>query len=998
MNDRHTFLHYLTGAMAVTALVASPVLAQEQEDLPVLVDKGLKALNAQNWQEALKIHTEITDRFGKNNPLVAYGPQFGNLYYRKGISELRLNQWQDAINSLEIVYKNFPNSARPGGGNQFEKQALLRMAEAYMGMENWQEAINHFEKFLKERDKTKDKYTEGSFHINMAICHFKLADIPKGSEHLETAIKNKVRFKTAETGIVAAFQALVGAAIAKKNEGALVDFIRRNRGDLIVPPFVIQQYAPVYMKSAAEAFAADMQRAAIELYQFVPPSDTVVEDLRARLSSMGNLRGLKDGERTLIKEQLEQALKRYEELRRGNKSAEMIKLGAMAYFHESHGNIRGAYAVYQQLETFYPNAEKREDNLFNLVRTSSIISPGTVTQKHGELFLKTFPDSKHVPTVKRMLLSALFFDGEYDLCIEVAEPMLPDLNNNTEEHDICLHVLSGSYFFTGRYEEAQPLLDKHVEMYPESKFAVSAMYFQASNTSRLQSWNKAASLLQTFLEKNADPQKNVYYPFALYDLANCHYSEEKHEEAMKVLERIINEFPDCQVIDQTWNLRGSLEVTLGKREEAEKSYIKGLEIADRRKHQAIAGESLFSLVALLGDKANGEDRLKDAVPYADRYWKEVSAVAPYNARVAVAQLVAFRAVGRDEEALERLREVIVELSRDPQATGLEEMINSYKEAYLAKYSADQLKEHFYNFPGIRSADRAARALLRVAVVSVFEEMVRKAEDDATKSKAQAGITVLFRELKADFEVKDLTNFILVRLGDFLRTNTSNPREALPYYDEALSRKDQAYRFNALLGRADLYGMSTNPADIEKALEDFNRIYADSQEKPQREFALYRIVQLLMVKKDYANAEKQAKVYLDREKTGFSKFSATVSLLLAQSFDSRNMMEDAASVYATLGAGATIGNIKISAPAMKRWMEIIWDRNKPAADQFAKSDRQGAYEQGATYVKLTSRFKEKFTDEETASWNEVEKLVLNYESSPGIKSMKQIEREKQEATR
>lgn len=994
MNDSRALRALLAGTAFTTIVAVCPAYGQA-ESMPALVDKGLLAMKAKKWPEALQIHTEIVNRFGKNNPLRIYGPRFGNLYYRKGICELKLKKWDAAIQSFENCHKNFPNKGTEGGGNQFENIAVYRKGEAQMGAEAWEEAIKSFETFLKIRDKARDRYHRGNFHLSLAICHYKLRSIPKGNEQLEIAIKNKKEYKTPETGIVSAFQNLVEAAIEKENEQAIVDFVQNNRGTLIIPPYAMYQFSPVFMRLAAEAIAADMQRASVVLYQFVPPTETAVEGVRTKLTSLGNIRGLKDGERNIIKSELENNLKNFDESRRSPKSSEMIKLISMAFIQEKNGNFRGAYAAYRLLEKYYQNSDKREDNLFNLVRTSSIVAAGVTTQEYGELFLKTYPNSKHVPAVKRMMLSSLFLEGEYKVCIEVAEPMLPKLQEGTPQHDICLHVLGGSFFYTGQYDKAQPLLDNHVETHPESDFEIAAGYFQGSNLTRLQFWTKAGKTLDGFLEKYADPSKNVYYPFALYDRANSHYALEEHEPAMEILNRIIDEFPDCDVIDQSWNLRGNVEQTIGERDKAEESYLKALEIAERRKNDVIAGESLFSLVALLGDKQKNEDRLKDAVPFADKYWEKYSLVAPYNARVAVAQVAPLVAVERSEEALERLKDVIIELAATPQAFGLEELINSYKDAYLVDHSPEQLKEHFFNFP-IPARQRAARALLRIAVIAVFEEMAKKAENEQEERDAKAGIQVLFAQLKADFDVKDLSNYILVRVGDFLRTNTATPMEALPYYNEALSRDDQSFRFNALLGRADVYGMSSNPAEIDKGLADFRRIYEDTTEKSQKEFSLYRIVELLMAKKDYAGAEKEAKIYLDRETNGFSKYSADVQLMLAKSFDARKMTNDAFAVYSTLATGPNMmGNISKSAPAMKRYMEIYWSRNEPAKDKFSKSSRQAAYDQGNTYIELTSRFKDKFTDEELELWKEVEKLVKNYEADPKVKSKKQQEAEKKD---
>jgi len=261
------------------------------------------------------------------------------------------------------------------------------------------------------------------------------------------------------------------------------------------------------------------------------------------------------------------------------------------------------------------------------------------------------------------------------------------------------------------------------------------------------------------------------------------------------------------------------------------------------------------------------------------------------------------------------------------------------------------------------------------------------------------IQVLFQQLKADFELKDLSNYILVNLGDYLRTNTAAPRESLPYYDEALSRQDQSYRFGALLGRADVYGNSKLDADLAKATADFERIFADSDEKKQREFALYRIVQILMSKGDFVEAANRANQYLDREEgtsLGFTSFSPQVGLLLAESLDKRNMTDDAISMYVKVW-GAHMGFIEISAPAILRWMELSYKRNTQSDDPSISSDRQGAYERAYGYLELTGRpeVKDKMSAEELKMWKEVEKLVAKYVTNPNVKSMEQLKKERDE---
>jgi tetratricopeptide (TPR) repeat protein len=962
------------------------------------------AMKEEKWEEALALNTKAAD-FGKNPKMAIqlYGAQFGTIIYRKGMCELKLKKFDEAMKSFESCYKDYPNDKVAGGGNVFQKMALLKWGDAAFGLEDNEFAITQWKKFLQERDKLKDKYSQGSFHVNMAIAHYRLGKITEGSEHLEIAITNKNTFPTPDEAIVAGFQALVTAAIAKPDERALLDFIAKNRGGLIVAPYAMQRYSKTFMKLAADALEAEMTEAALNLYQFVPATEVAIDDLSARIRDMGHLPRLSSGTLRLDKASLESQLTALEAEQRGNKSIEMFKLAVIAFIHDTNSNVHGSYAAYLQLEQYFPKAEKREDNLFHLVRTSSVIGNIMSTQKYGELFLATFPESKYKPDVQKMMLSSLFFDGKYEICIEIAGDIIENkkATEGTPEHDLVLFVLGGSYFYTGQYDKAAPLLDQHVEKYPESVFAMSASYFQASNVSRLQFWSKAAKLLDAFLEKyKADPNQS-YIPLALYDRANAHYAEEENEPAVEKTTRIIKEFADSPVTDQAYNLRGNVLQGLDKRDEAEADYLKAIEIGETRAHDGVVGEALYYLTAMLGEHKKGEDfgpRLKDAVPHADKFWKEYSEGSPYRSQVAVAQMYAMESVNRGDEALARLQEVISDMAKQTESFGLEQAINSYTDFYLEKHTPDELKEHYYNFPGIRTTDKAARAILRIAIIGVFETVAKDKENPDQQRAAEAMITVLFQNLKADFELKELSNYILVKLGDYLRTNPSAPREALSYYDEALSRPDQSYLFQALGGRADVYGQSPQPADLDKGIVDFERIFADSQEKPEREFALYRIIQILMKKGDYAKAAERANQYLDREEgksLGFTKYSPEVGLMLAETFDKRNLTDDAIAMYVKVFS-AHMGYIKISAPAIHRWMELSYKRNKASTGPNVTSDRQGAYQRGYQFLELTGRFKDKMTPEEVKFWERVQKLTDQYEADPNVKSMEEILKEKAEA--
>ena len=282
-----------------------------------------------------------------------------------------------------------------------------------MGGEDWDTAIRMFKKFLAERDKTRDEFQPGSFFINMAICHLKLNKIDEGVEHFETALKNKVQYRTPEAGIVAAFQALVDAVIEKRDEKSLLAFVNNNRSDIVIEPYDMPAYSTLFLALAGKAYKADMEACAFVLYQLIPSTQVMLQDVESRLRSLGDRPGIVDGTRVIRRSALKDSQQMLEQRINSGDPNEVVQLAATAFIHESHGNVRGAYAAYTQLELFHSKSKKREDHLYNLVRTASVVGEVMATEQYGSLFLKTFPDSKHVPAVRRLMLTSLFYGCEY---------------------------------------------------------------------------------------------------------------------------------------------------------------------------------------------------------------------------------------------------------------------------------------------------------------------------------------------------------------------------------------------------------------------------------------------------------------------------------------------------------------------------------------------------------------------------------------------------------
>lgn len=968
--DARGHLHLLT--VIPVALMATQFGHAQEASFPALADRSMAEMNADKWPEALATLDEIISRFGEKEPLKTIGPQFGVIWYRKGLCELKLRKWVEAAKSFETCYMDFPNPSGPSHGNSnvFQKRALLKWGEAAMGAGQWEVAVNQFRKFLEERDKVVDTYPAGAFYINVAICSYKLGRIPSGNLNLEIAISNKAEFPTPDAGIVAGFEALVGAVIATGNEGALLDFINKNRGGITFEPYEMGAFSSIYMKLGADVFAADMPAAALAIYQLVPSSESVTDDLRARISSMGTLSEISEGHELVTKRSLEARLAATEADYRGAGAPEIVKLAAAAMIHEKAGNLRGAHAAYEQLVSFFPGAARREDYLFNLIRLGIALGePMETTAEHTTKFIHEFPGSASTPIARQLTLSSLFQTAKYQDALRLASTTVGTVKEGTPEHDYCLHVIGGALYYLGQYDKAKTPLEEHIAKYASSPNAQAAEYFRASNLAKLREWEEAKPLLDAFLKKYPDASTNPFLPFALYDRASCSLADGDLEAALADIQQGKG-FPDSAIAETVQILGGNIQRARGQMAEAKKAYLQALETAASRKNHSAAGEALFGLVSL-----TGKESPKEAAGYADRFWKEYAEKSTFRSQMAIAQLKPLSAINRQDEGFERLAGIITELAKTDRAYALESSIKEYSKAYLDHHTPEQLEKHFEAFPGVPPEDQATRALLRMAVISAYERLGRQAKDLATQQACNGRIMKLFQELKSSLTPKQLPTPILLQLADHLRGNTSAPREALPFYEEAISRNEANYRFPSLFGRGDTLSRSSSPEEKQKAIHDFKTIYQQSRDRAEREYALFRMVETLVAKGDYAAAAESARLYRE-PKTKFSKFTPEVGLCLARSLQETGQQDEAISLYSEVWS-APDAAVRLTAFAIKSWMELLWVRNRPG-------DRKIALESGVRYLDATRAGLPAMSTDESALWKEIHQLVRTYEESPDVK--------------
>jgi hypothetical protein len=151
------------------------------------------------------------------------------------------------------------------------------------------------------------------------------------------------------------------------------------------------------------------------------------------------------------------------------------------------------------------------------------------------------------------------------------------------------------------------------------------------------------------------------------------------------------------------------------------------------------------------------------------------------------------------------------------------------------------------------------------------------------------------------------------------------------------------------------------------------------------------VEFLAAKGEWSKVNEAAKMYFDKKTNNFTAYTGAVGLLLAQSYEKTGSINDALAAYAQLYTGGQMGLISVSAPAVKRWMELMWERNTPSVGDKV-GDQQGAYNGGQQYIEFTRRIYDKMSQEEKELWSSIEQQVKEYEARPGIKSAAQQKKE------
>ncbi len=746
-------------AVLVSAAIVMPA-SYGQSEISEGYNKGTGLMNEGKWKEGLAVFDQLVKDWG-SDAASTIGPAFGQIYYHQGYCMFMVKDFKGAAKAFQTCYEKFPDAKRKEGqqgNNVYHLKSLYFWGLSEQRDKQYAGALKIYDKFLQLNPKRGDDYQPAVLLIDTAFCNIELAGetedasrkkayLRKGTELLQQAFDNFEDLRLNEAGqAYMTFLALAEKWVAGSMVRDAMSFMDKNDGQLRWEPYEMVKYKfnLRLLKLGQDASGGGegegkdkhLESLSLRFFSFIPRLEDAIADLQGRLDA---------GFRTdAAKAKMQSEIDRLKGEILGGNNSDVRAMLLSAQIHENKGNMRAAYAIYEYLAEHYKQAKIQidkkilpyhADSLYHATRSSFGMGDLITAQYHGLDFLKLYPGHKYEPSVQSMLLEYLFRASEFERCIEIAENIEPKLAKGTPQHDLCLFVRGGSYFFVARFKDAVEPLGQHVEAYPKSPFRAEVTYYNASNQVKMLEWANAAKLLDAWI---AEYKENPLRPLALLDRAICHYAINELPETLAKIDLLEAKHKDHMVYPRALNLRGDVLTAGGKIEEAEVAYLTAKKLAEEQGDYATAAESIAQLIATEVSLEKYEESAKFYDEFINNHaghYLEPQAVA--NA------LPALITVKRGDEGLEKMEQMIIRLGSQKDAD-LEKAVNTYATNFIENYKdsggAERLIERLKQWPQTTALPAPVRAWLLITGIDILEDKKHYAQEPTSL------INVTFQEL------------------------------------------------------------------------------------------------------------------------------------------------------------------------------------------------------------------------------------------------------------
>ncbi len=911
---RPTFRRVLPPALFLAGSLAFlPTLTAQ--DIGGDFQRAVVQMEARDWPTAKTALDELIKQYdgGGINAAEEFGPRFGAIYFHRALCNFELKDYAAAIVDFDTCIERFANKPDTAATdrNTYTKQAVFRKAGALQYSGQYEEAIATLKKFLKSKPE-EGSYSKGAYLLSLGTCQAKIGNNAEATKTFGTLFDNAKAYGMKPGQLLFALRQLVDGWIrsgieSEKDAHAFLD----QYGSLLnaSPWEIASSRSDLGMLQLGKAANdAEMYPLAIRLLGFVPKTSDIISEIQQRAARYPK-----------VPTKIQAEIDKYKALAAGDPN-EVRALSQIATAYDKLGNSRVAYVIYDFVVKNYPNTSFRPQILYGVVAMASKIGDLAAIQSYGDTFLAEFPEHGLSKDISALMLGQLFKDRKYEESLSLARTVRKTMPTGSPQRELPDFVAGGSLYYLGRYTEAETEFADHLKSYPESKFGESIRYFQSANLVKLARWSDASSKLDAFLK---DFPESIYVDTALYERAVVHFyggGDTELASALAKLDKVASDFPDSQVSDSAQLLRGDILLRQEKIADAAKAYQEAISFAQKLDHSPIEAAALAQLVNVSAQE--GDDA--KTIEYFERFEKGF-ANSPQRAITLVTALPALKKVGRSEEGLGKMEEIIKNLGSMPDSEEMEKVVNTYAQEFIEMKGADALIDRIRELEKDVVGNVPLVAWLTMARIRVLEDPANK---DAFK-KREARIKVAYNDIQT-LPKAQLANSIKDQVGRNL-VRQGNAELARPWFQAIIDGNLADYKDSAVLGLATADAASGKKANRESAIAGFRRVIREFETAKLQEEATLGLARLLSDSGEYKKALEEGWAPYVKNRS-WAKARAEANFKKAEAHDKLGQVDDALNGYMIGVVGAFRSTIQYSAPAWLRAAEL----------DYGKGNKENAY--------------------------------------------------------
>ena len=427
-----------------------------------------------------------------------------------------------------------------------------------------------------------------------------------------------------------------------------------------------------------------------------------------------------------------------------------------------------------------------------------------------------------------------------------------------------------------------------------------ALFFLGSVKVKKYDWQAGTDLFDPFLKEF--PQ-SAMESSVLYQNGMCKFMLSDNENALRLIDRLLSEYPGAQEVPGGWNLRGDIQST----EEADfgteisPAYNNAISTsANFPDQEEVAAYAMWQLLMNTASLEHWEE----AGQWFDRFQKEHPESA-YSVDALIGALDTLVALGRIDEAVQRLETLLYKSGEDASGGQLAELFGTYLD-FIKENDPENAATRLDEISLSKQASVALQAWAKIGKIQLLEG----AEGD-NKDAIQA----LFYQINNKFDPAPHSNYIIVRLARWHAVTRKKPEDAAPLYDYILANREGSEDFDlALLDRAEIDAQSDLPENRARAMQYFDRVLNEFSNAELAENASVGVARLLMKEKKFEEALPRWESYMDNN--AWNKFSAEANYSYGVCHDQLGNVGEALVIYINT-YNAYPGHIEVSMPSYIR---------------------------------------------------------------------------------